>query len=412
MDSRNNNFQSRYNARCAELRAVLTLSKTEITDDGKGGTFNIRAGTDGPDCSATCDQSWCAVEKESFIDRYRRESQNENREVDASLARRLGLPTQYYNFKLKIEANPTTDSRTATVTFKTTYKTGTITVTQKPKPKKSTSNTNTNSTTATSTGTKKANQGNSNTNSTSSNGTVSSNNYSNYGSTDNSTSETELKRYLTNIEMVFVEGETFTMGSFSSKSSTNRAHCVTLKSYYIGKYEVTQGLWKAVMGKNPSQFQKSDDYPVDNISWDDCQEFIKKLNQKTGKRYRLPTEAEWEYAARGGKKNRGYKYSGGNTADYVAWYNTIGSHNVGEKYPNELGLYDMSGNVCEWCSDWYGDYSSIAQTNPKGPSIGNNRVLRGGSWYHNDTKCQVTERSCGFPSNKRGYYGMRLVLDK
>ena len=135
-------------------------------------------------------------------------------------------------------------------------------------------------------------------------------------------------------------------------------HSVTLSSYYMGETEVTQALWKAVMGNNPSRF-KGDNLPVENVSWNDCQEFIRKLKQKTGKNFRLPTEAEWEYAARGGKKSNGYKYSGSNNIGSVAWYDDNSSnqiHAVKGKRLNELGLYDMSGNVWEWCSDWYGQY--------------------------------------------------------
>ncbi len=175
-------------------------------------------------------------------------------------------------------------------------------------------------------------------------------------------------------EMVPVEGGTFTMGAADDDNYAfnweKPAHEVTLSSYYIGKTEVTQALWKAVMGSNPSRF-KGDNLPVEQVSWDDCQKFIRRINAATGKQFRLPTEAEWEYAARGGNQSKGYKYSGSNNLDKVAWYGedweTGSTHPVGKKQPNELGLYDMSGNVWEWCADWYGDYSSEAQTNPTGP---------------------------------------------
>ena len=219
------------------------------------------------------------------------------------------------------------------------------------------------------------------------------------------------------IEMVFVEGGTFQMGATSEQGSDAGAdekpvHSVTLSDFYIGKYEVTQAQWKAVMGNNPSSL-KGEDRPVENVSWNDIQEFIKKLNQLTGKRYRLPTEAEWEYAARGGKKSKGYKYSGRNTLAKVAWYDgNSGSktHPVGQKRPNELRLYDMSGNVWEWCQDWYGAYGSSAQTDPMGPASGSNRVLRGGSWRSSARSCRVADRDYFNPSYGSSNYGFRLVL--
>ena len=164
---------------------------------------------------------------------------------------------------------------------------------------------------------------------------------------------------LPQIEMVFVKGGTFMMGATPEQGSDagdgeKPVHSVTVSDFYIGKYEVTQAQWKAVMGKNPSHY-KGENRPVERVSWYDIQKFIEKLNAKTGKRYRLPTEAEWEYAARGGNQSKGYKYSGSNDIGSVAWYtNNSGdrTHPVGQKQPNELGLYDMTGNVWEWCSDW------------------------------------------------------------
>ena len=224
---------------------------------------------------------------------------------------------------------------------------------------------------------------------------------------------------LPEIEMVYVAGGTFTMGATSEQGSgaendEKPAHSVTLSGYYIGKYEVTQKLWKAVMGNNPSNF-KGDNLPVECVNWNDVQEFLRKLNAMTGKNYRLPTEAEWEYAARGGNRSRGYKYSGGNRIDIddVAWYNgNSGSrtHAVGTKSPNELGIYDMSGNVYEWCQDWYGSYSSSSQRNPKGPNSGSSRVLRGGCWCHPVGYSRVSSRNFNYPNG--GYYefGFRLAL--
>ncbi len=219
--------------------------------------------------------------------------------------------------------------------------------------------------------------------------------------------------------MVYVEGGTFTMGATSEQGSDadsdeKPAHSVTLSSYYIGKYEVTQAEWKAVMGSNPSNFTGDDNLPVECVSWNDCQEFIKKLNAKTGLKFRLPTEAEWEYAARGGNKSRGFKYAGSNNIADVAWYQgnngSKTTHAVGTKQPNELGLYDMSGNVWEWCGDWNGSYSSASQTNPMGASSGSDRVIRGGSWYSNARYCRVSRRNFNFPDCRSINLGLRLVL--
>jgi formylglycine-generating enzyme required for sulfatase activity len=151
------------------------------------------------------------------------------------------------------------------------------------------------------------------------------------------------------------------------------------------------------------------------VCWDDIQVFLSKLNGKTGKHYRLPTEAEWEYAARGGNKSRGYKYSGSNNIDDVAWFSAyestnVKTHAVGTKKANELGIYNMSGNVWEWCSDYYGDYSSVAQKNPKGPSTGSYRVVRGGCFYYYAPLCRVTARFINLPNKSSGGHGFRLVL--
>ena len=229
--------------------------------------------------------------------------------------------------------------------------------------------------------------------------------------------------------MILVKGGTFSMGATSEQGSDayddeKPVHTVTLYDYYIGETEVTCGLWKAVMGSDPSYFKKGDNYPVENVSWNDCQEFIKKLDSLTGKTYRLPTEAEWEYAARGGSKSRGYKYSGSNNLSEVAWYGYYDNNDknrtittrttmpVKSKSPNELGLYDMSGNVYEWCSDWYKSdyYANSPSTNPQGPSPQSYRVLRGGSWSNDARYCRVSNRSNIGPSNRSHDLGFRLAL--
>ena len=238
-----------------------------------------------------------------------------------------------------------------------------------------------------------------------------------------------------------VEKGSFTMGCTSEQSNCNGdespTHRVTLtKDYYIGKYEVTQAQWRKVMGSNPSHFtaeanRGGDNHPVEQVSWNDVQNFLVKLNAELKKadpgtqlKYRLPTEAEWEYAARGGHKatdtsptsgTGATKYAGSNSADDVVWYRTNSgnkTHPVGQKAANELGLYDMSGNVLEWCADRYGSYSSGAKTDPKGPSSGQNRVLRGGSYPYNATGCRVSSRFQA-PINYRGLIngGFRVVLE-
>ena len=226
-------------------------------------------------------------------------------------------------------------------------------------------------------------------------------------------------------KMIAVEGGTFQMGATSEQGSDadsdeSPVHSVTLSDYYIGETVVTQELWEAVMGNNPSEFKerflfklKSAQKPVESVSWHDCKEFITKLNRLTGKNFRLPTEAEWEYAARGGNKSKGYKYSGSNTIGNVAWYydnSGKATHNVKTKSPNELGIYDMSGNVWEWCEDWCGDYSSGSQTNPAGPSIGSSRVCRGGCWISHAGSCRVSNRSYDNPGGRCRSLGLRLCL--
>ena len=234
-------------------------------------------------------------------------------------------------------------------------------------------------------------------------------------------------------KMVAVEGGTFTMGATAEQGSDaydreKPAHQVTLTTpYYIGETEVTQALWLAVMGSNPSYFTPSNNYaenlqrPVEQVSWNDCQTFISRLNELTGKTFRLPTEAEREFAARGGNKSKGYKYAGSNNINEVAWYwdnipsqsrgtTGYGTQTVATRMPNELGLYDMSGNVWEWCQDWYGSYSSGAQTNPIGPASGFDRVGRGGSWSNNARDCRVSYRSFDNPADRFIDLGLRLAL--
>ena len=222
-------------------------------------------------------------------------------------------------------------------------------------------------------------------------------------------------------KMVFVQGGTFTMGCVSgrdgdscSRSSELPAHNVTLSSFKIGKYEVTQGEWKAMMGGYPnSSLNKNDNYPVNDVSWDDAQAYIDSLNKLTGKNYRLPTEAEWEYAARGGISSNGYQFSGSDIIEDVAWYSGNSNrttHQVGTKAANELGIYDMSGNVWEWCSDWYGAYSSDAATNPQCPGSGTTHLLRGGCWSPNATFSRVAYRVHYTSSDHFTHFGFRVVL--
>jgi len=260
-----------------------------------------------------------------------------------------------------------------------------------------------------------------------------------------------------NIDMIFVKGGTFTMGNAEEAVP---AHSVTLSDFYISKYPVTQKQWKEVMGSDINEqlnkFEKEqrwrpplvgegDNYPMYYVSWNDVQDFIKKLNSMTGKKYRLPTEAEWEYAARGGVKSKGYKYAGSNDYDEVAWYtlncgdsileldhsgrvvfysphpvrdakeerNNNGTHPVGTKKPNELGIYDMSGNVNEWVWDWSDEYSSAPQINPKGPSGGERRIIRGGSWQLLQTT--VYQRLGYWPDiyeSSMSGIGFRLAMSK
>ena len=256
-------------------------------------------------------------------------------------------------------------------------------------------------------------------------------------------------------EMVFVKGGTFTIGCTPEQGKDcweqeRPAHSVTVNDFYIAKYEVTQGLWKSVMGSLPSGWLEGqnvssgygmgDNYPVYYASWDDAQEFIKKLNAKTGRKYRLPTNAEWEYAARGGAESMGYKYAGSDNIKDVGWYmqnsgnkpidrnfdviedyleidvsgllitNDNKTHAVGTKQPNELGIYDMAGNVSEWVNDRFEDYGSGARTNPAGPSTGDYRVFRDGAWGSPAHLCRVSSRGYCEPYYRNNTLGFRLAL--
>ncbi len=225
--------------------------------------------------------------------------------------------------------------------------------------------------------------------------------------------------------MKWVKGGTFQMGATSEQGSDadsdeKPAHSVTVSDFWIGETEVTQALWQAVMGNNPSRFHGSN-RPVEQVSWNDCQTFVNKLNSllsgqlPAGRKFRLPTEAEWEYAARGGNRSGHYKYSGSNNLGSVAWYdgnsgNT--THDVKTKNSNELGIYDMSGNVWEWCQDWYDSsyYGNSPRTNPTGPSSASDRVSRGGGWGSNAVCCRVSYRGRGDPTDANYYLGLRLAL--
>ena len=226
-------------------------------------------------------------------------------------------------------------------------------------------------------------------------------------------------------EMVFVAGGAFTMGCTQEQgndcySDEIPAHQVTVSDFYLSKHEVTQAQWRDVMGYNPSYFT-GDSLPVENVSWNEIQEYITQLNTLTGKQYRLPTEAEWEFAARGGVGSRGYMYSGSNTVESVAWFwNNIpsqtmgaegyGTQPAGTKSPNELGIFDMSGNVFEWCNDWYGEYDGSSQTDPAGPLSGTYRVVRGGSWNSGYRDANVSSRGFIMPTLSYNYLGFRLAI--
>ena len=220
------------------------------------------------------------------------------------------------------------------------------------------------------------------------------------------------------INLMCVEGGTFMMGSDAPDAQADEqpVHEVTLSDYYIGQTEVTQHLWKAVMGSgnNPSA-TKGNNLPVTDITWDETQQFVERLSELTGLRFRLPTEAEWEYAARGGQRSKGYTYAGSNDIDQVGWYNVNSSnktHIVGQKQPNELGIYDMTGNVWEYCYDWHTPYAAQAQTNPTGAATGDKHVLRGGCYHYDSKNCTNTNRHSYYTPDKGGAStGLRIVLE-
>ncbi len=231
------------------------------------------------------------------------------------------------------------------------------------------------------------------------------------------------------IKLVYVAPGTFQMGyygfwtrfsGYGYNGGAKPVHRVTIsKGYWIGKYEVTQSEYQSITGTNPSYF-KGSDKPVEKVSWNDAVKFCEKLTARerragrlaSGREYRLPTEAEWEFAARGGTKSRGYKYSGSDNIDSVAWYTSNSgsrTHEVGTKSANELGIHDMSGNVWEWCRDWYGKYSSTGVTDPTGASSGSNRVIRGGGWDDIARGCRSAFRYWFRPSDRNNGLGFRLL---
>lgn len=236
----------------------------------------------------------------------------------------------------------------------------------------------------------------------------------------------ETKTYVFNgvsFTMVQVEGGTFEMGATAEQDSQLTwadeypTHQVTLSTFSIGATEVTQALWLAVMDTLPCRFKNDLMLPVESVSWNDCQEFISRLNAQTGMNFRLPTEAEWEFAARGGNRSKGYQFSGSNDINAVAWWgygyggnSNYSTNRVAQKLPNELGIYDMSGNVWEWCQDWYRGYSGEAQTNPTGPLSGQYRIYRGGSWNNDSKFCRVSFRYNNKPDTRLTSVGLRLAL--
>ncbi len=241
-----------------------------------------------------------------------------------------------------------------------------------------------------------------------------------------------------NLEMVYVKGGTFEMGATAEQGEDGcddekPVRTIKLEGYHIGKYGVTQAQWRAVMGTtleeqrdkaNPegSLYGEGDDYPMYYVSWEEAQAFCKKLSEKTGKKYVLPTEAQWEYAARGGSKSQHYKYAGSDDIEEVAWYEEnsyalgkehpdYGTHAVGTKKANELGIYDMSGNLYEFCSDWYASsYDENDTDNPQGPADGAFRVARGGSWADDAENCRVSFRNLDDSDDRGPDLGFRVAV--
>lgn len=216
-------------------------------------------------------------------------------------------------------------------------------------------------------------------------------------------------------EMVFIAGGTFQMGSKTGGSDKRPVHRVVLNDFYIGKYEVTQAQYKKVMGEDDhiNYFEGCPDCPVERVSWYNAVAFTEKLSMLTGEKYRLPTEAEWEFAARGGIQSGSFKYSGSDSIAAVAWRSDNSAnmtHPVGMKMPNEAGLFDMSGNVWEWCSDWYSDsyYSMSPEQNPAGPESGSQRVIRGGSWFQDSFGLNITDRKAMNAEWRLGFVGFRI----
>jgi formylglycine-generating enzyme required for sulfatase activity len=223
-----------------------------------------------------------------------------------------------------------------------------------------------------------------------------------------------------NLELVYVQGGIFSMGGDDPEAPDREkpVHKVQLSDFFIGRYPVTQEVWQAVMGDNPSRF-KGEKRPVEGVSWEDAQKMLPRLNQQSGEDFRLPAEAEWEYAARGGRHSQGYKYAGSDRLKQVGWYreNSDGeTREVGRLLANELGIHDMSGNVYEWCQDWYDDESYAAchkrglVENPQGPDTGTRRVLRGGGYFGYPLRCRAVDRDRYRPEFRGGGIGFRLVL--
>jgi len=220
----------------------------------------------------------------------------------------------------------------------------------------------------------------------------------------------------TGMEFVYVKGGCYQMGNTFGDiilKGARPVHEVCVDNFWVGKYAVTQGQWQKVMGSNPADFKNGDNYPVEMLSWEDAQRYLRKLSESGGKRYRLPTEAEWEYAARSGGKEE--KYSGGDDIDSVAWYKENSgnqTHPVGQKMSNGLGIYDMCGNVWEWVEDWYGEYyySCSPRDNPCGPSSGEYRALRGGSWFYRFRCARTSFRGRNIPAGRYYCVGFRAAF--